>query len=102
MAVAKSEWFNFMKSAKHSIMKHLKGNKLKESVRDRRIIFERNGKFDKYITSVVAKGNCMVGWILRTFTTRTNAHNIKNIKYATSRIWVYHPDANFSKLSELN
>ena len=31
----------------------------KVSVRDLGIIFEPNGKFNKYITSVVPKGNCM-------------------------------------------
>ena len=43
----------------------------KESVRDLGIIFEPNGKFDKHITSIVAKGNRMVGWIMRTFRTRS-------------------------------
>ena len=31
------------------------------SVRDVGIIFEPNGKLDKHITSVVAKGNCVAG-----------------------------------------
>ena len=34
-------------------------------------MFEPNGKFDKHITSAVAKGNRMVGWILRTLKSRT-------------------------------
>ena len=34
-------------------------------------MFEPNGKFDKHITSAVAKGNRMVGWILRTLRSRT-------------------------------
>ena len=38
-----------------------------EGVRDLGIIFEPNEKFNKHITSVLAKCNCMVGWILWTF-----------------------------------
>ena len=38
-------------------------------MRDLGIIFEPLGKFDKHITSVAAKGNCMVGWILQMFKT---------------------------------
>ena len=46
----------------HTIMQHLKENiEGNDSVRDLKIIFEVNGKFDKHITSIVAKGNCMVG-----------------------------------------
>ena len=56
-------------------MKHLKGKgkqiEAKESVRDLGIIFELSEKFDKHITSVVANGYWMVGWILWTFRTRT-------------------------------
>lgn len=51
-------------------MQHLKENiEGNDSVRDLKIIFEVNGKFDKHITSIVAKGNCMVGWILWIFRT---------------------------------
>ena len=43
-------------------MQHLKENiEGNDSVRDLKIIFEVNGKFDKHITSIVAKDNCMVG-----------------------------------------
>ena len=34
-------------------------------------MFEPNGKFDKHISSAVGKSNRMVGWILRTFRSRT-------------------------------
>lgn len=37
----------------------------KESVRDLGITFEPKWKFEKYITSVVAKGNRMGGWVLQ-------------------------------------
>ena len=43
----------------------------KVGVGDQRIIFELNGKFDKHITNILPKSNCMVRWILRTFRTRT-------------------------------
>ena len=69
----KSELLNFGKSAKtfHYETPQGKQTEVKESARDLAIIFEPNGKFDKHITSVVAKGNRMVRWILQPLRTRT-------------------------------
>ena len=69
----KFELLNFGKSASTFHYETLQGKQIeaKESVRDLGIIFEPNGKFDNHITSVVAKSNWMVGWVLRTFRTCT-------------------------------
>ena len=69
----RSELLNFGKSARTFHYETFQGEKIeaKENVRDLGIIFEPKRKFDKHITSVVAKGNRMVGWILRMFRTRT-------------------------------
>ena len=48
----------------HYITPQRKQIEAKESVRDLQIIFEPNGKLDKHITNIAAKGTCMVGWIL--------------------------------------
>lgn len=58
-------------------MKYLQGKEEKskegkEGVKNLGIIFERIGKFDNHITSVVGKGSCMVGWILWRLKTCTN------------------------------
>ena len=64
-----------------SIMKHLgKQIEAKEIVRDLGIIFEPNGKFDKHITTVVAKSNDMVGWILWMFRTHTKKIMLTSLK----------------------
>ena len=70
----KFELLNFGKSARafHYEIPQGKQIEAKERVRDLGIIFESNGKFDKHVTSVVAKGNCMVvRWVLWTFRTCT-------------------------------
>ena len=69
----KFELSNFGKSARtlHYETPQRKQNEVKQSVRDPGISFEPNGKFNQHITGVVAKGNRMVRWILRTFRTRT-------------------------------
>ena len=60
-----------MKSARSFHYKTPQGKlETKEIVRDLWITFKPTGKFDKHISSVVAKGNGMVGWISRTFRTR--------------------------------
>ena len=58
----KFKLLNFGKSARafHYEIPQGKQIEVKERVRDLGIIFEPNGKFDKHVTSVVAKGNCMV------------------------------------------
>ena len=58
----KFELLNFGKSARtrHYETPSEKQIEAKETVRDLEINFDPNGKFDKHITSVVAKGNCMV------------------------------------------
>ena len=103
----KFELLNFGKSTRpfHYETPQGKQSEAKESVRDLRIIFEPNGRFDKHITSVMAKGNCMEGWILWMFKTCTKEIMLtllKTCSCTTSRIWMYHLDANFSKLSKLN
>ena len=92
----KFEFLNFAKSARTFYYEapQQKEIKTKVGVRDLGIIFEPNEKFNKHITSVLAKGNCMVGWILWTFK-RNHALIIKN----SCRIWMYHLDGNFLQLS---
>ena len=67
------ELLNFGKNTRTFHCERSQGKQLegKVSAKDLGIKFEPNEKFNKYITSVVAKGNCMVGWILRTFRTCT-------------------------------
>ena len=70
----KFELFNLGKSDRTFHYETPQGKQIeaKKSVRDLGISFEPNRKFDRHITSVVAKGNyCMVGRTLRTFRTLT-------------------------------
>ena len=43
----------------------------KVGIGDLELISEPNGKFDRHITDIIAKGNGMIRWILRTFRTCT-------------------------------
>ena len=69
----KFELLKFQKSARKFYYETPQRKKIEanRSVRDLRIISEPNGNFDKHITSVVVKRKRMIGWILRTFRTRT-------------------------------
>ena len=103
----KFELLNFGKSARTFHYETLQGkqSEAKKNVRDPRIIFEPNERFDKRITSVMAKGNCMVGWILWMFKTCTKEIILRLLQSCSctrSRIWMYNVDVNFSKLSKLN
>ena len=96
----KFELLNFVESARTFHYETPQGNQIeiKESVRrDLGIIFEPNRKFNKHITSEVAKGNRMAGWILRTFRTRTKEIMLtllETLVVPISRIWMYNLDAN--------